>query len=116
MNILAEVVTIAALAAVLLISAPPITLVAVALVLALVLVPIVLTRRSWERIGEDGARLFQQQLHVLQQSSVRSRTSRSPDGRSSSKRSSASPGASCPHQTAPVVGRRRLPGSASKPR
>ena len=67
-NIFAEVVTIAALAAVLLISAPPITLVAVAFVLALVLVPIVLTRRSWERIGEEERALSQQQLHVLQQS------------------------------------------------
>jgi ATP-binding cassette subfamily C protein len=67
-NILAEAVTIAALAAVLLVSAPPITLVAVALVLALVLVPIVLTRRSWERIGDEERALFQQQLHVLQQS------------------------------------------------
>jgi len=67
-NIVAEVVTIAALAAVLLVSAPPITLAAVALVIALVLVPIVLTRRSWERIGEHERALFQQQLHLLQQS------------------------------------------------
>ncbi len=34
------------------VSAPPITLVTVGIVLALVLVPIVLTRRSWEQIGE----------------------------------------------------------------
>ena len=67
-NIFAEVVTIAALSVVLLVSAPPITLVAVALVLALVLVPIVVMRRSWERIGEAERALFQQQLHLLQQS------------------------------------------------
>jgi ABC-type multidrug transport system fused ATPase/permease subunit len=67
-NILAETVTIAALAMVLVVSAPPITLIAVALVLAVVLVPIVLTRRSWERIGEEERGLFQRQLHVLQQS------------------------------------------------
>ena len=67
-NILAEVVTITALAVVLLVSAPPITLVAVAVVLALVLVPIVMTRRSWEAIGESERTLHQQQLHVLQQS------------------------------------------------
>ena len=67
-NILAEAATIAALVLVLVASAPPITLVAVALVLGLVLVPIVLTRRSWERIGEQERGLFQQQLHVLKQS------------------------------------------------
>ena len=32
------------------------------------LVPIVLTRRSWERIGEAERALYQQQLHLLQQS------------------------------------------------
>ena len=67
-SILAEAATIAALVLVLVASAPPITLVAVALVLGLVLVPIVLTRRSWERIGEQERGLFQQQLHVLKQS------------------------------------------------
>ena len=35
---------------------------------ALVLVPIVVTRRSWERIGESERTLYQQQLHLLQQS------------------------------------------------
>src|SRR6185503_8562947 len=40
----------------------------VAVVLALVLVPIVLTRRSWERIGESERQLYQQQLHLLHQS------------------------------------------------
>ena len=67
-NILAEGVTIAALALVLYSAAPPITLVAVAIVLAVVLGPIVLTRRSWERIGDSERVLLQQQLHVLQQS------------------------------------------------
>ncbi len=32
------------------------------------LVPIVLTRRSWEQIGESERTLYQQQLHLLQQS------------------------------------------------
>ena len=67
-NILAEVVIIAALAIVLLISAPPVTLITVAIVLGLVLVPIVMTRRSWERIGESERQLYQQQLHLLHQS------------------------------------------------
>ena len=67
-NILAEVVIIAALALVLLFSAPPITLATVAIVLGLVLVPVILTRRSWERIGESERRLYQQQLHLLHQS------------------------------------------------
>ena len=39
-----------------------------AIVLAVVLGPIVLTRRSWERIGDSERVLLQQQLHVLQQS------------------------------------------------
>ena len=67
-NILAEVVTIGALALVLLSSAPPVTLIAVLIVLAVVAGPIVWTRRSWERIGETERGLLQQQLHVLQQS------------------------------------------------
>ena len=67
-NIFAEAVIVLALAIVLLASAPPITLVTVAIVLGLVLVPIVITRRSWERIGETERQLFQQQLHLLQQS------------------------------------------------
>ena len=67
-NIFAEVVIIAALAIVLIVSAPPITIVTVAIVLGLVLVPIVLTRRLWERIGETESALHQQQLHLLQQS------------------------------------------------
>jgi ATP-binding cassette, subfamily B, bacterial PglK len=67
-NILAEVVIIIALAIVLFVSAPPITIATVAIVIGLVLVPIVLTRRSWERIGETERALHQQQLHLLQQS------------------------------------------------
>src|SRR5688500_17139126 len=67
-NIFAEAVIIAALAIVLIVSAPPITIVTVAIVLGLVLVPIVLTRRLWERIGETESALHQQQLHLLQQS------------------------------------------------
>ena len=49
-------------------AAPPITLVAVTIVVAVVIGPIVLTRRSWERIGDSERVLLQQQLHVLQQS------------------------------------------------
>jgi ABC-type multidrug transport system fused ATPase/permease subunit len=67
-NILVEGVIILALGAVVLVSAPPITLVTVGIVLAVVLVPIVLTRRAWERIGETERELQQQQLHLLQQS------------------------------------------------
>ncbi len=67
-NIFAEVVIIAALATVLVVSAPPVTLITVGIVLGLVVVPIVLTRRSWERIGEHERALHQQQLHLLQQS------------------------------------------------
>lgn len=67
-NILAESVIIAALALVLLATAPPITLIAVAIVLAVVAAPIVMTRRAWERIGERERSLQQQQLQVLQQS------------------------------------------------
>lgn len=67
-NVLAEAVTIAALTVVLIVSAPPATLVTVAVVLGLVLVPIVLTRRAWERIGESERSLYQRQLHLLQQS------------------------------------------------
>ena len=67
-SVLAEVVTIAALAVVLIMSAPPITLVSIGIVLALVLVPIVWTRRTWARIGEHERALYQHQLHLLQQS------------------------------------------------
>ena len=67
-NVFVEVVIIAALAIVLLVSAPPVTLITIAIVLALVVVPIVMTRRSWERIGETERQLYQQQLHLLHQS------------------------------------------------
>jgi len=67
-NIFAEAVIILALSVVLLVSAPPITLITVAIVLGLVLIPIVMSRRSWERIGESERELYQQQLHLLNQS------------------------------------------------
>ena len=67
-NVLAEGVTIAALAAVLVAATPPVTLLAVAAVLAVVLVPIVGLRRAWARIGDAERDLTQQHLHVLQQS------------------------------------------------
>ncbi len=67
-NVLAEVITIAALAVVLIVSAPFVTLVTVAVVVSVVLVPIVLTRRRWEEIGVGERALYQQQLHLLQQS------------------------------------------------
>ena len=66
--IVAEIVTIIALAAVLIVSAPPITLISVAVVMAFVLIPIVMTRRAWARVGETERALHQQQLHLLQQS------------------------------------------------
>ncbi len=67
-SIVAESVIILALAAVVMASAPPITLITIGLVVALVIVPIVMTRRSWERIGETERELYQRQLHLLQQS------------------------------------------------
>ena len=67
-NIFAEVVIIAALAAVLMVSAPPVTLVTVGIVLAIVVVSIVLMRRTSMAIGEREREFYQQQLHVLQQS------------------------------------------------
>lgn len=67
-NIVAEAVVIAALAAVLIATAPPITLVTIAIVLAVVVVPISVMRRSWVQIGETERSLQQRQLHVLQQS------------------------------------------------
>lgn len=67
-NLFAEAAIILALALVLIASAPPITLITVAIVLGLVLVPIVITRRSWERIGESERQLYLQQLHLLNQS------------------------------------------------
>ncbi len=67
-NILAEAITIAALAAVLIVSSPPILLVTIGVILAFVLVPIVLTRRASERIGETERALYTRQMHLLQQS------------------------------------------------
>ncbi len=52
----------------LIVSSPPILLVTIGVILAFVLVPIVLTRRASERIGETERDLYTQQLHLLQQS------------------------------------------------
>ncbi|MEY4094365.1 MAG: hypothetical protein RLZZ53_1564 [Acidobacteriota bacterium] len=67
-SIFAEAVIILALAMVVIVSAPPIALLSVALVAGLISVPVVMMRRSWERIGESERGLYQQQLHLLQQS------------------------------------------------
>ncbi len=66
-NILAEVLTILALAAVLLWSAPPSTLFGVAIVLAVVAGPILFLRRSWNRVGDAEMSLQRHELHILQQ-------------------------------------------------
>ncbi len=109
-NILAEAVTIAALAAVLLVSAPPITLVAVALVLALVLAPIVVDAPivgANRRGGADAA------------SAAAARAAAKPrrdQGRQGHRAPGVLRGAVPPHQAravahqaAPLVGRRRRP-------
>ena len=68
-NILAEAVIIAALAIVLIVSAPPITLVDRRdRARRSCWSRSCMTRRSWERIGESERQLYQQQLHLLQQS------------------------------------------------
>jgi ATP-binding cassette, subfamily B, bacterial PglK len=67
-NIFAEIATLAALVAVLIMTAPLRTLIAVAIVLVIVAVPVVATRRIWTRWGERGKKFEEQQLHVLQQS------------------------------------------------
>lgn len=67
-NIFAEVATLTALVAVLVITAPSRTLLAVGLVLLIVGVPVIATRRVWRRWGERAKRFEEQQLHVLQQS------------------------------------------------
>jgi ABC-type multidrug transport system fused ATPase/permease subunit len=67
-NILAETVTIAALIAVLAITAPGRTLGAVAVVLAVVAVPFFATRRLWLQWGTRHHELEEQQLQLLQQS------------------------------------------------
>ncbi len=68
LNIVAEIATIAALVAVLVLTAPGRALAAVALVLAVVAIPLVATRRLWVRSGADQKVLEEQQLHALQQS------------------------------------------------
>ncbi|HXG86955.1 MAG TPA: ABC transporter ATP-binding protein [Vicinamibacterales bacterium] len=67
-NIIAEVAIIVALIAVLIVTAPPQTLLVVVGVLALVALPIFSTRRMWVRSGEWQKTLEEQHLHVLQQS------------------------------------------------
>jgi ABC-type multidrug transport system fused ATPase/permease subunit len=67
-NILAETATIAALIAVLALTAPPQVLGIVALVIAIFAVPVVASRRLWLRFGERQKALEEQQLHTLQQS------------------------------------------------
>jgi ATP-binding cassette, subfamily B, bacterial PglK len=67
-NLCSEIATLVAIAAVLIASAPPRTLIALVTVLLVVMVPIVLTRRVWVRWGDRNKVLEQQQLHVLQQS------------------------------------------------
>ena len=68
LNITTEVATIAALAAVLVLTAPARTLIAVAVVLAVAAIPLITTRRVWTRAGAEQKALEEQQLHVLQQS------------------------------------------------
>ena len=67
-NIFAEVATLAALVAVLVVTAPSPALLAVAIVLLIVGIPVIATRRVWRRWGERAKRFEEQQLHVLQQS------------------------------------------------
>jgi len=67
-NIIAEVAIVVALIAVLIVTAPPQTLLVVVGVLALVALPIFATRRMWVRSGEWQKTLEEQHLHVLQQS------------------------------------------------
>ena len=67
-NIFAEIATLSALIAVLVVSAPSRALLAVGTVLVIVAVPVVATRRVWRRWGEHAKRFEEQQLHVLQQS------------------------------------------------
>jgi ATP-binding cassette subfamily C protein len=68
LNIVAELLTIAALVVVLAMTAPGATLAAVAAVLGVIAVPLLATRRTWHRWGERMKALEQQQLSVLQQS------------------------------------------------
>jgi ATP-binding cassette subfamily C protein len=67
-NILAESATIVALAVVIAFAAPMAVISAIGVVIALVAVPILATRRMWNRFGARQTTLEQQQLHVLQQS------------------------------------------------
>ena len=81
------------------------------------LIPIVLTRRSWERIGESERQLYQQQLHLLQQSLGAIKdvkvTGRQPFFEERFRHVKRELGA---HQAAPRVGGQRSRGWASRPR
>jgi ATP-binding cassette, subfamily B, bacterial PglK len=68
LNMFTESATIVALIVVLSLTAPMTTLAAVAVVLAIVALPMVITRRRWQRSGERMKELDEQQVHVLQQS------------------------------------------------
>ncbi len=68
LNIFTEVTTIAVLAGVLVATTPARTLSVLVMVFAVVALAVVLTRRYWARLGVRTKRLFEQQLHVLQQS------------------------------------------------
>ena len=68
LNIFTEATTIAALIAVVALTAPAATLGAVAIVFAVVVIPIVLTRRVWLRSGGRLKQLEEQEIHILQQS------------------------------------------------
>jgi ATP-binding cassette subfamily C protein len=67
-HLLTEVLTAAALIAVLMLNAPFVTLATVAAIISAVGVVIVLTRRVWVRLGIEEKDLAVLQLHVLQQS------------------------------------------------
>jgi ATP-binding cassette, subfamily B, bacterial PglK len=67
-NIFAEVATLTALIAVLVVTAPLRTVLAVAVVLSVMALPVIATRSVWLRWGERGKKFEEQQLHVLQQS------------------------------------------------
>jgi len=68
LNIVGELVIMAALTTVLVLAAPSAALVAVVVVLAFMAIPLIATRRMWIRFGQRQTALEEQQLHVLQQS------------------------------------------------
>ena len=105
-NILAEVVTIAALAVVLIVSAPPILLVTVASCSRFVLVPIVLTRRVVGAHRRSRARRsISSSCTCCSRASAPSRTSRSPAGSRSSRSAFATSSASSASPSSAARGR-----------